>query len=39
MLVFCIFVYKKTGMNLKLLKTDKDYNTTKYLFELNDGMY
>ena len=30
-------VYKKTGMNLKLLKTDKDYNTTKYLFELNDG--
>jgi 23S rRNA (adenine2503-C2)-methyltransferase len=24
-------------MNLKILKTDKDYNTTKYLFELNDG--
>lgn len=24
-------------MNLKLLKTNKDYNTTKYLFELNDG--
>jgi 23S rRNA (adenine2503-C2)-methyltransferase len=24
-------------MNLKILKTDKNYNTTKYLFELNDG--
>lgn len=24
-------------MNLKILKTDKDYNTTKYLFELTDG--
>jgi 23S rRNA (adenine2503-C2)-methyltransferase len=24
-------------MNLKILKTDKDYNTTKYLFELADG--
>jgi 23S rRNA (adenine2503-C2)-methyltransferase len=24
-------------MKLKILKTDKDYNTTKYLFELSDG--
>ncbi len=24
-------------MDLKILKTSKDYNTTKYLFELNDG--
>ncbi len=37
MYVFREFVYKKTGMDLKLLKTDKDQNTTKYLFELNDG--
>lgn len=32
-----MLMYKKTSMNLQLLKTEKDYNTTKYLFELHDG--